>query len=60
MFKLITPSFYLMLVLFYLIYESVFSGIAEFMRFKNRKFYSDWWNSQNFYDLLEKSSTIPN
>lgn len=57
--KLIIPSFYLAVSLFYLIYENVFSGIAELFKFKDRVFYEDWWNAQNFSDLLWKSSTLP-
>lgn len=59
MLKLVAPSFYLGASLFYLVYENVFAGISELLKLKDRQFYSDWWNSLNFYDLLEKGSLLP-
>ena len=59
MFKLIPPSCYMGLSLFYLIYENVFSGIAELLRLKNRRYFEDWWNAKDFYELLWKVSTGP-
>ncbi|KAL1977294.1 hypothetical protein VTN31DRAFT_153 [Thermomyces dupontii] len=43
--KLSTISLVIWLAGFYAFFQSFLNGLAEVMRFGDREFYSDWWNS---------------
>ena len=43
--KLSTISLVIWLASFFAIFQSVFNALAEVMRFGDRDFYEDWWNS---------------
>ncbi|KAL2872642.1 putative diacylglycerol O-acyltransferase (DgaT) [Aspergillus lucknowensis] len=46
--KLSTISLVIWLAGFYAIFQSFLNGLAEIMRFGDREFYTDWWNSPSF------------
>jgi diacylglycerol O-acyltransferase-1 len=43
--KLSTISLVIWLAGFYALFQSLLNALAEIMRFGDREFYSDWWNS---------------
>ena len=43
--KLSTISLVIWLAGFFAIFQSALNGLAEIMRFGDREFYTDWWNS---------------
>jgi diacylglycerol O-acyltransferase-1 len=43
--KLSTISLFCWLAGFFLVFQSSLNGLAELMRFGDREFYGDWWNS---------------
>ncbi|KIW02050.1 hypothetical protein, variant [Verruconis gallopava] len=43
--KLSTISLFCWLAGFFLVFQSALNGLAELMRFGDREFYGDWWNS---------------
>jgi sterol O-acyltransferase len=52
--KLIEVCFYLNLVIFYIVMETMLQLFAEFTRFADRLFYADWWNSTSYIDYMIK------
>lgn len=46
--KLSTISLVIWLAGFYALFQSFLNGLAEIMRFGDREFYTDWWNSPSF------------
>ncbi|XP_072572839.1 diacylglycerol O-acyltransferase 1-like isoform X1 [Paramormyrops kingsleyae] len=44
--KLAVPNHFIWLVFFYWFFHSSLNFIAELMRFGDREFYRDWWNSE--------------
>ncbi|KAL4807366.1 MBOAT, membrane-bound O-acyltransferase family-domain-containing protein [Aspergillus unguis] len=46
--KLSTISVVIWLAGFYALFQSLLNGLAEIMRFGDREFYTDWWNSPSF------------
>ncbi|KAL4910203.1 hypothetical protein BDW74DRAFT_144643 [Aspergillus multicolor] len=46
--KLSTISLVIWLAGFYALFQSLMNGLAEIMRFGDREFYTDWWNSPSF------------
>ncbi|CEL00855.1 Putative O-acyltransferase [Aspergillus calidoustus] len=46
--KLSTISLVIWLAGFYALFQSLLNGLAEIMRFGDREFYTDWWNSPSF------------
>ncbi|KAL4879054.1 MBOAT, membrane-bound O-acyltransferase family-domain-containing protein [Aspergillus karnatakaensis] len=46
--KLSTISVVVWLAGFYAIFQSLLNALAEIMRFGDRDFYTDWWNSPSF------------
>ncbi|KKK18159.1 hypothetical protein ARAM_004527 [Aspergillus rambellii] len=46
--KLSTISLVIWLAGFYALFQSLLNGLAEVMRFGDREFYTDWWNSPSF------------
>lgn len=47
MLKMALPNHLLWILMFYLTFHSLFNLIAELLRFGDRRFYQDWWNSQD-------------
>ncbi|KAF2150670.1 diacylglycerol O-acyltransferase [Myriangium duriaei CBS 260.36] len=45
--KLSTISLFCWLAGFFALFQSFLNGLAEVMRFGDREFYGDWWNSSN-------------
>ena len=45
-FKLIPYTFYMNVILYYLVFENIISFLSEITQIKNRVFYEDWWNAQ--------------
>ncbi|ESN95456.1 hypothetical protein HELRODRAFT_193513 [Helobdella robusta] len=45
--KLAVPNHLIWLITFYVIFHSWFNLLAELLRFGDRMFYKDWWNSEN-------------
>ena len=43
--KLSTVSLVVWLASFFAVFQSILNALAELMRFGDREFYSDWWNS---------------
>ena len=49
--KLAIPNHLIWLVWFYLIFHSFLNTVGEVLRFADREFYRDWWNSNNVLDF---------
>lgn len=44
--RLAIPNHFMWLIFFYWFFHSVLNVIAEILRFADREFYRDWWNSE--------------
>ncbi|XP_076821748.1 diacylglycerol O-acyltransferase 1-like isoform X2 [Clavelina lepadiformis] len=44
--KLSVPNHLIWLIFFYCFFHSVLNALAEILRFADREFYRDWWNSE--------------
>jgi hypothetical protein len=44
-FKLVPLTFYINMVLYYMVLDNVFAALAEATQIKDRMFYLDWWNA---------------
>ena len=49
--KLAIPNHLIWLVWFYLIFHSFLNTVGEVLRFADREFYRDWWNSNNVLEF---------
>lgn len=47
-FKLMMPSTFSLILLFFGLLHSWLNGFAELLRFPDRTFYLDWWTSSEF------------
>ncbi|CAL1265703.1 unnamed protein product [Larinioides sclopetarius] len=45
--KLAIPNHFIWLLFFYWYFHSSLNAVAEILRFGDRYFYNDWWNSEN-------------
>ncbi|XP_049709733.1 diacylglycerol O-acyltransferase 1 isoform X2 [Elephas maximus indicus] len=45
--KLAVPNHFIWLIFFYWLFHSCLNAVAELMRFGDREFYRDWWNSES-------------
>ncbi|XP_007954262.1 diacylglycerol O-acyltransferase 1 [Orycteropus afer afer] len=45
--KLAVPNHFIWLIFFYWLFHSCLNVVAELMRFGDREFYRDWWNSES-------------
>ncbi|GFH15877.1 PH domain-containing protein, partial [Haematococcus lacustris] len=45
--KLALPNMYCWLVMFYCVFHLWLNILAELLRFGDREFYKDWWNSSD-------------
>ncbi|XP_032323455.1 diacylglycerol O-acyltransferase 1 isoform X1 [Camelus dromedarius] len=45
--KLAVPNHLIWLIFFYWLFHSCLNAVAELMRFGDREFYRDWWNSES-------------
>lgn len=53
-FNLLFPFLLCWFMLFYIIFEGICNGFAEIMKYADRDFYDDWWNSVNFEEFARK------
>lgn len=51
---LVLPFIINYLLIFYIIFECVCNGFAEFTRFADRGFYDDWWNAVTWDEFARK------
>lgn len=58
LFKLMLPSCLSLLLLFFGLLHSWLNGFAELMRFPDRSFYLDWWNSSEFGSYYRKWNIV--
>ncbi|KAL4511871.1 hypothetical protein ABPG72_012716 [Tetrahymena utriculariae] len=58
LFKLMMPSTFAILLLFFGLLHSWFNGFAELLRFPDRTFYLDWWNSEEFGTYYRKWNIV--
>lgn len=56
--RLALPCIFLELCFFYFIWEAILKAIAEIMRFADRSYYQDWWNSTSFREYMRKWNTV--
>lgn len=56
--KTILPSFLCLYLIFYCVIHSWFNLWSEILRFPDRRFYGDWWNSKDFRTWFKKFITI--
>nr|CAB3237489.1 diacylglycerol O-acyltransferase 1 [Phallusia mammillata] len=56
--KLAIPNHFIWLIFFYCMFHSILNVIAEVLRFADREFYRDWWNSETI-DYFWKAWNIP-
>ncbi|KAK0409799.1 hypothetical protein QR680_004766 [Steinernema hermaphroditum] len=56
--KLAVPNHLIWLLFFYLLFHSTLNFLAELLRFGDRQFYKDWWNSETITHFW-KSWNIP-
>ncbi|XP_071959644.1 diacylglycerol O-acyltransferase 1-like [Antedon mediterranea] len=56
--KLAIPNHFIWLLFFYSFFHSLLNLIGELIRFADREFYRDWWNSENV-DYFWKNWNIP-
>ena len=52
------PSTFSILLLFFGLLHSWFNGWAELLRFPDRTFYLDWWNSEEFGTYYRKWNIV--
>ncbi len=59
-FKLVPLTFYINMILYYMVMDNVIAALAELTKIRNRVLYLDWWNAQTLYDFLDKWCLIIN
>eukprot|EP01083_Nonionella_stella_P028344 78061_1 len=52
--RMVVPVLLIWLILFYFIWEVLLNFTAEILRFADRQFYLDWWNSTTFEEFARK------
>eukprot|EP00824_Muranothrix_gubernata_P023837 TRINITY_DN6647_c0_g1_i1.p1 TRINITY_DN6647_c0_g1~~TRINITY_DN6647_c0_g1_i1.p1 ORF type:complete len:503 (-),score=78.60 TRINITY_DN6647_c0_g1_i1:148-1548(-) len=52
--KLSLPAVAMYLTSFYVVFDCVLGGLAEVLRFKDRQFYLDWWNTTHWEEYARK------
>jgi len=57
-FQILLPSFLELFILFYIVVHSWQNIWAELLRFPDRRFYEDWWNSMNLREGVRKFITL--
>lgn len=57
-FNLIPPVFYINMSLIYTVFECTFAPLAELTKMKDRRFFDDWWNASDIYELLAKINLL--
>lgn len=48
-FKLIPLTFYINMILYYMVFDNVLAAVAEITQIKYRVFYLDWWNAKTIF-----------
>jgi len=56
--RLLIPMVFLMVAVFFSIWESTFNCFAEVTKFADREFYQDWWNSTTFDEFNRKWNKV--
>ena len=59
-FKLVPLTFYINMILYYMVMDNVIAALAEITKVSNRMFYLDWWNAETIYEFLDKWCLIIN
>lgn len=59
-FKLVPLTFYINMVMYYMVMDNVIAALAEITQIKGRMFYLDWWNAENVEEFLERWCLIIN
>ena len=57
-FQTMLPSFLSLFILFYIVVHNWQNMWAELLRFPDRRFYEDWWNSMNMREFIRKFITL--
>ncbi|OMJ77086.1 hypothetical protein SteCoe_22127 [Stentor coeruleus] len=52
--RLIFPVLICYLMLFFILFEQILNMFAEIVKFGDREFYQDWWNSSSFEEFNRK------
>lgn len=52
--KLIFPVFVCGLMIFFILFEQILNLFGEIVKFGDREFYQDWWNSKSFEEFNRK------
>jgi sterol O-acyltransferase len=52
--RLIFPVLICYLMIFFILFEQILNAFAEIVRFGDREFYQDWWNSTSFEEFNRK------
>lgn len=53
-FKLIPPTFYINMTVYYMVMDNIIAALSEVTRIRDRRLYGDWWNSETVYEFMEK------
>lgn len=56
--QIMLPSFLCLFILFYIVIHAWQNIWAEILRFPDRRFYEDWWNSMNLREWIRKFMTL--
>jgi sterol O-acyltransferase len=48
------PSTFIILLIFYLVFEGITNVFAEITKLNHREFYEDWWNSTTYEEFNRK------
>jgi sterol O-acyltransferase len=56
--RMLIPIVFLSVIVFFSVWESMFSCFAELSRFADREFYKDWWNSTTFDEFNRKWNKV--
>jgi hypothetical protein len=53
-FKMMPPFIFVLLLLFYVVFENICNVFAEITKLDHRYFYEDWWNSTTYEEFNRK------
>lgn len=59
-FKLIPLTFYINMVMYYMVMDNVIAALAEITQIKNRVLYLDWWNAETIVEFSDRWCLIIN
>lgn len=52
--RLIFPALICSIMLFFIVFEQILNVFGELVKFGDREFYQDWWNSKSFEEFNRK------